>query len=84
MVDRSFAETDSLEFLFNTVISNKNCPEFFTLLSTEPRKELNCFPKWYNEYGNVPQQNEVIQTFKEAGLGSPVVVVVKENQMNPQ
>uniref|UniRef100_A0A914QAX1 UBX domain-containing protein n=1 Tax=Panagrolaimus davidi TaxID=227884 RepID=A0A914QAX1_9BILA len=80
IVDRSFSESDSLEILFNTIISSENCPENFSILSNEPRKELLCFPEWYNEYGIVPQQNEIIQTFKEAGLGSSAVVYVKKNQ----
>uniref|UniRef100_A0AC34GU83 UBX domain-containing protein n=1 Tax=Panagrolaimus sp. ES5 TaxID=591445 RepID=A0AC34GU83_9BILA len=78
--DRRFGATDSLEILFNTVIAHEKCPEDFSLLSSYPRKELTCAPDWYKEYGTVAEQNGEIPTFKEAGLDSSVVVLVKDNQ----
>uniref|UniRef100_A0AC34FUB0 UBX domain-containing protein n=1 Tax=Panagrolaimus sp. ES5 TaxID=591445 RepID=A0AC34FUB0_9BILA len=78
--DRRFGANDSLEVLFNTVIAHEKCPEDFSLLSSYPRKELNCAPDWYREYGTVPERTGKIPTFKEAGLDSSVVVLVTHNQ----
>jgi len=78
--DRKFSEEDTLEFLFKAVLVHEKCPEDFTLLTSYPRKELNCAPDWYKEFGTVEEGNLPYQTFKEAGLVSSVVILVRDNQ----
>ncbi|KAE9550155.1 hypothetical protein FO519_006642 [Halicephalobus sp. NKZ332] len=78
--DRKFSEDDTLELLFKIVLVHEKCPEDFTLLSSYPRKELNCAPDWYKEFGTVEDGNLPGQTFKEAGLVSSVVILVRDNE----
>uniref|UniRef100_A0A7E4UQV4 UBX domain-containing protein n=1 Tax=Panagrellus redivivus TaxID=6233 RepID=A0A7E4UQV4_PANRE len=78
--DRKFASTDSLEILFNATLAHEKCPNDFSLLSSYPRKELHCAPEWYKEYGTVTESDAPIPTFKDAGIESSVVIMVRDNQ----
>ena len=39
-----------------------------------------CAPEWYREFGTVADTSRDIPTFKDAGLDSSVVVLVRDNQ----
>ncbi|KAK6111953.1 UBA-like domain family protein [Brugia pahangi] len=76
--ERRFDVTNSLELLFNATLAHENCPPNLTLLSSYPRKQLNCAPEWYREFGIV-QDPTNIPTFHDCGFEKSVVVLVQDN-----
>ncbi|EFO16453.2 UBX domain-containing protein [Loa loa] len=76
--ERRFDVTNSLELLFNATLAHENCPPNLTLLSSYPRKQLNCAPEWYREFGTV-QDPTNIPTFQDCGFEKSVVVLVQDN-----
>ncbi|VDM98589.1 unnamed protein product [Thelazia callipaeda] len=66
------------DLLFNATLSHKCCPSNLTLVSNYPRKQLNCAPEWYREFGRV-QDPDNIPTFQECGFEKSVVVLVQDN-----
>ncbi|PIC43575.1 hypothetical protein B9Z55_004258 [Caenorhabditis nigoni] len=42
-----FSPSESLKNLFDSIISNPACPNFFKLRSVHPKAEIQCFPEWY-------------------------------------
>ncbi|VDK79829.1 unnamed protein product [Litomosoides sigmodontis] len=76
--ERRFDVTNSLELLFNATLAYENCPLNLTLLSSYPRKQLNCAPEWYREFG-VVQDPDNIPTFQDCGFEKSVVVLVQDN-----
>ncbi|KAL3989860.1 UBX domain family protein [Acanthocheilonema viteae] len=76
--ERRFDVTNSLELLFNATLAHENCPPNLTLLSSYPRKQLNCAPEWYREFGIV-QDPTNIPTFQDCGFEKSVVVLVQDN-----
>ncbi|MCP9257795.1 FAS-associated factor 2-B [Dirofilaria immitis] len=76
--ERRFDITNSLELLFNATLAHENCPPNLTLLSSYPRKQLNCAPEWYREFGIV-QDPTNIPTFQDCGFEKSVVVLVQDN-----
>uniref|UniRef100_A0A8R1TRL7 UBX domain-containing protein n=1 Tax=Onchocerca volvulus TaxID=6282 RepID=A0A8R1TRL7_ONCVO len=76
--ERRFDVTNSLELLFNATLAHENCPPNLTLLSSYPRKQLNCAPEWYREFGIV-QDPTNIPTFQDCGFEKSVVVLVRDN-----
>ncbi|VDK48351.1 unnamed protein product [Anisakis simplex] len=77
--ERKFEKGDSLEALFNATLANEKCPDDFTLICSYPRRQLNCAPEWYREYGSSVQDPLNIPTFEESGFSNSLVVLVKDN-----
>uniref|UniRef100_A0A914RE73 Uncharacterized protein n=1 Tax=Parascaris equorum TaxID=6256 RepID=A0A914RE73_PAREQ len=55
------------------------CPDDFTLLCSYPRRQLNCAPEWYREYGSSVQDPANIPTFRACGFDNSLVVLVQDN-----
>ncbi|VDN40625.1 unnamed protein product [Gongylonema pulchrum] len=64
--------------LFNATLVHEKCPPNFALVSSYPRKSLNCAPEWYREFGIV-QDPANIPTFQDCGFEKSVVVLVQDN-----
>ncbi|VDM37743.1 unnamed protein product [Toxocara canis] len=77
--ERRFEPSDSLEALFNATLVHEKCPDDFTLICSYPRRQLNCAPEWYREYGSSVQDPANIPTFEECGFANSVVVLVQDN-----
>lgn len=53
-----FSPSDKLDRLFDAVISNPACPDYFSVRSVYPKAEINCFPTWYREVFNAEVDEE--------------------------
>jgi len=83
--NRNFHPSDTLEMLFNVVMSNDQCPVDFSLLTGHPAKLLPCTPKWYRDEFSSDAANgndDAVQTFADVGLhsGSGHVIRVRNNE----
>ncbi|VDN58804.1 unnamed protein product [Dracunculus medinensis] len=76
--ERKFNLDDSIELLFNATLAHEKCPSNFSLLSSYPRRQLNCAPEWYREYGTVHDPSN-IPTFRECGFDTSIMVLVQNN-----
>uniref|UniRef100_A0A1I8AIJ8 UBX domain-containing protein n=1 Tax=Steinernema glaseri TaxID=37863 RepID=A0A1I8AIJ8_9BILA len=79
-MERRFLSSDTLEALFNVTLCHESCPDDFSLLSSYPRKQLNCHPSWYRAYGSGDMSDSPIPTFAEAGFPKASVVLVQDNE----
>uniref|UniRef100_A0A914ZMP7 UBX domain-containing protein n=1 Tax=Parascaris univalens TaxID=6257 RepID=A0A914ZMP7_PARUN len=77
--ERRFDLDDSLEMLFRATFAHEKCPDDFTLLCSYPRRQLNCAPEWYREYGSSVQDPANIPTFRACGFDNSLVVLVQDN-----
>lgn len=68
-----------LQMLFRATFAHEKCPDDFTLLCSYPRRQLNCAPEWYREYGSSVQDPANIPTFRACGFDNSVVVLVQDN-----
>jgi len=79
-MERSFDVDDSLELLFNVVFSSRNCPKNFSLLSSYPRKLIQCAPEWYKRYSSSDIFiNGTIPKFRDAGFEGSLAILVQDN-----
>ncbi|WKY13679.1 hypothetical protein Q1695_004479 [Nippostrongylus brasiliensis] len=80
---KKFDIDDSMEKLFTAILRHDNCPDFFTVASGFPRRQLHCAPEWYHNLlseqleadGIQPTAYKTPSSFRAAGFNSKAVGV---------
>ncbi|VDL73147.1 unnamed protein product [Nippostrongylus brasiliensis] len=80
---KKFDIDDSMEKLFTAILRHDNCPDFFTVASGFPRRQLHCAPEWYHNLLSEQLEADGIQpiayktpsSFRAAGFNSKAVGV---------
>lgn len=54
----SFSPSQPMTSLFDAIILNPACPDYFSVRSVYPRAEIHCYPAWYHTIFNAEFKDE--------------------------
>ncbi|CAP36116.1 Protein CBR-UBXN-5 [Caenorhabditis briggsae] len=65
-----FSPSESLKNLFDSIISNPACPNYFKLRSVHPNAEIHCFPEWYQNLCHEENSEDVTSSESKESVNS--------------